>query len=154
MDRTYSTKKLDLTGQRFGKLIVVEAADNIGNRTAWRCHCDCGNDTVVKTVHLRDGHTKSCGCTAPLNRLTFVDGTCVEMIRANTIRSSNRSGAVGVHWDTRKQLWRASICFKGRRYYLGRYEKFSDAVTARKRAEAELHDAFLKEFDLREKKSR
>ena len=38
------------------------------------------------------------------------------------------------------------ICFKGKRYYLGSYKNFDDAVKARKRAEEELFDPFLREF--------
>ena len=45
-----------------------------------------------------------------------------------------------------ERRWRAAICFKGKRYYLGSYGRFEDAVKARKRAEEELHDGFLREF--------
>ena len=38
------------------------------------------------------------------------------------------------------------ICFKGKRHYLGSHARFEDAVKARKRAEEELHDRFLREF--------
>ena len=38
-----TTKKLkDLTGQRFGKLVVLERGPNIGKQPAWICKCDCG----------------------------------------------------------------------------------------------------------------
>ena len=85
---SHSRKKLDLTGQRFGKLTVLEPAENIGSRTAWRCRCSCGRETVVRTLHLRNGHVTSCGCSGNgLARLTYVDGTCVEMIRTRTVRS-------------------------------------------------------------------
>lgn len=53
----------DLTGQRFGKLTVLERAPNIGCSTAWKCLCDCGNVTVKKGIYLKQGDTKSCGCT-------------------------------------------------------------------------------------------
>lgn len=36
--------RLDLTGQRYGKLTVLRPADNIGEKTAWVCHCDCGKE--------------------------------------------------------------------------------------------------------------
>lgn len=75
--------------------------------------------------------------------LTYIDGTCVEMLAARTVRSNNTSGVPGVDWLAKKQRWRASICFKGKRRYLGRYKKFADAVKARKQAEAHLFDAFL-----------
>ena len=142
-------KKLDLTGQRFGELTVLRPAENIGGKTAWVCRCDCGRETVVKTYHLRCGHTKSCGKRQsednPLG-LTHVDGTCVEMLAAKTVRRNNTSGVPGVDWRAGKRVWRAAICFKGKRYYLGAYPNFEDAVRARKRAEERLHDNFLREF--------
>lgn len=136
----HSRKKLDLTGQRFGKLAVIAPAGNIRGRTAWLCQCDCGNQVLVKTYHLRDGHTSSCGC---MPQATYVDGTSVEMLRAKTIRKNNTSGVPGVDWRPTRGVWRAAICFKGKRYYLGGYKRFEDAVAARKRAEASLHDSFL-----------
>lgn len=149
---THSRRKLDLTGQRYGKLTVLGPAENIGNRTAWRCLCDCGQETVVKTYRLRNGHAKSCGCQGcpdgPRTALglTYIDGTCVEMLRAKTVRRNNTSGVPGVDWWASKGRWRAMICFKGKRHYLGSYHRFEDAVKARKRAEEELHDKFLSEF--------
>lgn len=152
----HSTRKLDLSGQRFGKLTVLEPAENIGSRTAWRCRCDCGRETVVTTLRLRDGRRTSCGCDKPhfgkslaaagRASLTYVDGTCVEMIRANTRRSNNSSGTPGVDWRASKGRWRAAICFKGQRHYLGSYVKREDAIKARKRAEEKLFEPFLKEF--------
>ena len=68
------------------------------------------------------------------------------MLRAKTVRRNNTSGIPGVDWVASKQRWRASICFKGKRHYLGCYRLFDDAVKARKRGEEELHDTFLREF--------
>ncbi len=147
----HSRKKLDLTGQRFGRLVALRPAENIGGRTAWLCRCDCGRETVVRTSRLRSGHTASCGCMGPkagesLLGLTYVDGTCLEMLRAKTVRRNNTSGVPGVDWWSSKGRWRASICFKGQRRYLGSFVQFEDAVKARKRAEEELHDKFVSEF--------
>lgn len=148
----YSRKKLDLTGQRYGYLRVLAPADNIGSRTAWLCRCDCGRETVVKTCHLRCGHTQSCGCQDGSGTprvalgLTYIDGTCVEMLRSKRVRCNNTSGVSGVDWWASKGRWRASICFKGKRHYLGSYIRFEDAVEARKNAEENLHDRFLKEY--------
>lgn len=56
-------KFIDLTGQRFGKLIVIRKAEVNAKREAmWLCRCDCGNETVVSGVLLRRGNTQSCGC--------------------------------------------------------------------------------------------
>lgn len=51
----------DKTGRRYGRLVVVEYV----YKGKWLCKCDCGNETVVPSVNLANGHTKSCGC---LNR--------------------------------------------------------------------------------------
>ena len=60
-------KALDLTGQRFGRLVVRErAADHwipsLQARTCWSCDCDCGKPVVVLGTSLRSGRTQSCGC--------------------------------------------------------------------------------------------
>lgn len=60
------TKKKDLIGERFGRLLVVE---NLGYKrerhgTIWRCLCDCGNEVNVVGHALKKGATVSCGCYA------------------------------------------------------------------------------------------
>jgi len=56
-------KLIDLTGQRFGRLIVVKRmGSNSQNKPLWSGQCDCGNTVIVAGSHLRIGHTKSCGC--------------------------------------------------------------------------------------------
>ena len=54
----------DLTGQKFGKLLVLEHIIKEKNRSyaCWKCLCDCGNFTIVRSNHLLSGNTKSCGC--------------------------------------------------------------------------------------------
>ena len=54
-------KKLDLAGQRFGRLLVKSVSVLNGKR-AWNCVCDCGNTTVVNTYCLTHGSIQSCGC--------------------------------------------------------------------------------------------
>lgn len=54
-------KKLDLTNQRFGKLVALTPTHKNG-KTAWHCKCDCGNELDVFTFCLRNGNTSSCGC--------------------------------------------------------------------------------------------
>lgn len=51
---------IDITGQRFGRLVAIEVAQEKPRK--WRCKCDCGNEAVVLTRDLRNGNTKSCGC--------------------------------------------------------------------------------------------
>ena len=57
----------DLTGKRFGRLIVESRAEdrvekNGRHRVAWNCMCDCGNHVVVLSDNLKSGATQSCGC--------------------------------------------------------------------------------------------
>ena len=56
----------DLTGQTFGKLTVIERADDYitpkgFHRVAWKCKCSCGREKVVTAIALSSGKTKSCG---------------------------------------------------------------------------------------------
>lgn len=56
-------KRLELIGQRFGRLVVTRDAGCVPpGRTTWECRCDCGATTVVRGISLRYGAVKSCGC--------------------------------------------------------------------------------------------
>ena len=53
----------DLTGQKFGRLTVIEQASvNTRREILWLCKCDCGKKCVTSGHDLKNGHTKSCGC--------------------------------------------------------------------------------------------
>ena len=53
----------DLTGQKFGRLTVIERAENDKNgSTRWLCRCECGNEKIIEGGHLRSHKIKSCGC--------------------------------------------------------------------------------------------
>ncbi len=54
--------RLDRTGERFGRLVVVSPAASKASGTRWLCRCDCGAEIAVFTNALRNGHTRSCGC--------------------------------------------------------------------------------------------
>lgn len=60
------SKRLDLAGLRFGRLLVIDKAEKVGarGRTFWRCECDCGKTAEVSGARLRDATkpTRSCGC--------------------------------------------------------------------------------------------
>lgn len=58
-------KKIDLTGQRFGRLVVIcECGRTKRGQVLWKCRCDCGNECVVEGYNLRKRKrpTRSCGC--------------------------------------------------------------------------------------------
>ena len=64
----YPPTILDLSTRRFGRLIATEMIRGKSRRrkngrpTKWKCVCDCGNHTVVRSDVLMRGDTKSCGC--------------------------------------------------------------------------------------------
>lgn len=53
---------MDLIGQKFNKLKVIERVEDKNHKRMWLCECECGNRIIVCTGDLRNGHTKSCGC--------------------------------------------------------------------------------------------
>lgn len=67
------TEVMDLTGKRFGRLVVIrrEGYKRRGkvNKVAWLCECDCGTRKVIVGEDLRTGITKGCGCLESKNRL-------------------------------------------------------------------------------------
>ena len=56
-------KFIDLTGLKFGRLTVLERADNdINERVQYLCRCWCGEKIIIRGTSIKNGHTKSCGC--------------------------------------------------------------------------------------------
>lgn len=91
-------KYKDLSGQRFGRLFVIERVQsNRHRRSQWRCRCDCGNEVIVVGYSLSNGSTKSCGCyrselVAEKNRLNTIhggSGTRIYQTWANMLRRCN-----------------------------------------------------------------
>lgn len=58
------TKLVDITGLKFGKLLVLGKTDLRSNtgQIFWKCLCDCGNETRALSTSLKTGNTSSCGC--------------------------------------------------------------------------------------------
>lgn len=55
-------KLINLVGEKFGKLTVIERVDTPHGHVRWRCKCDCGKECVVYGSSLKSGNTTSCGC--------------------------------------------------------------------------------------------
>ena len=70
-------RAIDLTGQRFGKLVVIERVEDKlkGKKkvVCWLCQCDCGNKKAVVSDNLMSGSTRSCGCL--VGQSGFIDIT-------------------------------------------------------------------------------
>lgn len=52
----------DLTGQKFGRLTVLNRIFNKSKPTQWLCHCECGQEKVFYANNLIRGFSQSCGC--------------------------------------------------------------------------------------------
>ena len=58
----YKKKPVDIVGQRYGRLLVLEQLDEgFATKSRFRCRCDCGNE-VIKSYQVLKAGTKSCGC--------------------------------------------------------------------------------------------
>lgn len=56
-------RKLDLTGHRFGRLVVLsEEEQSQRGQANWLCQCDCGKLKIIRLSSLRGGDSLSCGC--------------------------------------------------------------------------------------------
>lgn len=54
--------RLNISGQRFGRLIAIDPVGKQGRGILWRCICDCGKEHIVLGSELLRGNTRSCGC--------------------------------------------------------------------------------------------
>ncbi len=139
-----STK--DLTGKKFGKLIVLSFSHYSNDKYAyWNCRCDCGCEKTVYSYNLISGAVKSCGCERVAcgkkygeRNLHIFEGVQIEKAQAKTMPKNNTSGFRGVFKDKKTNKWRARMILQGRRYELGYFENLEDAINARIKAEAKL----------------
>jgi hypothetical protein len=53
---------IDITNQRFGRLVAIKIVGKEQHHLLWLCKCDCGNTTIVRSQQIREGRTQSCGC--------------------------------------------------------------------------------------------
>lgn len=69
-------KRLDLTGQSFGRLTAMEVVGTPGHGAMWLCRCQCGQECVAAAGNLRAGRNKSCGCLrTEVSRVSVKDAT-------------------------------------------------------------------------------
>lgn len=88
-------KFIDLTGQRFGKLVAKEIDHKQKDRIYWKCICDCGNDCIADGAKLRNGKKTHCGCVkhTPSNFKDLTGqrfGTLIVIKRVDDLLHSNR----------------------------------------------------------------
>jgi len=57
-----SRQPMDLTNQRFGRLVALSMGEATRQGRMWLCRCDCGVESLKLAANLSSGHTRSCGC--------------------------------------------------------------------------------------------
>ena len=62
MSRVPAKHSSDLTGARFGRLVVLRRSRVISGNWWWICQCDCGTECEKPRYNLVTGNTTSCGC--------------------------------------------------------------------------------------------
>lgn len=152
----------DITGSRNGKLTALYPTEKRSRKGSviWHCRCDCGNEIEMTESAFRFGTSVSCGCVQlqrwdnfkPAELLTFVDGTCVEWLKNRKNRSDNVSGFRGISKVNETQYY-VHIGLQGKKYYLGRYNSFDEAVKVRLAVEEFLHDGFVRCWDAWQEKA-
>lgn len=64
-------KRVDLTGNKYGKLSVIGLVEYRPNSCSrWLCQCDCGNQHIVQHSNLVSKHIQSCGCLRAIGKVT------------------------------------------------------------------------------------
>lgn len=61
-DTTRKPYRHDMTGERYGRLVVKSFHKKRKGKQIWMCLCDCGNEKPVVRCSLLAGYAKSCGC--------------------------------------------------------------------------------------------
>lgn len=90
---------IDLTGKRFGKLLVIKRLPNKGIVVNWECRCDCGVIKKVRSVDLRYKHSISCGCVRAKNFLIHGKAKTPEnKIWSSMINRCKNPSASGYKW--------------------------------------------------------
>ena len=95
-------KLIDLSGQTFGQLTVIERVKVAGEHESnWRCICTCGNETVVVAGNLKKGTSKSCGCTAhersAAKRVQDLIGQKFESLTVLSLNEKSTSSRISWH---------------------------------------------------------
>ena len=86
---TPEVQELNLIGQRFGYLTVLERDSRPRRTSSWLCRCDCGKEVYLLTSDLKGG-VRSCGCSQRIRKYTSLDiagkrfGHLTAIVRQNT----------------------------------------------------------------------
>jgi hypothetical protein len=96
------TRRIDLTGQQFGNLVVVGYGHTRNGLAYWQCQCSCGKLVLVLSKTLRQGQKTSCGCLNPYKRKDITNQQFGKLTVLEYVGASRE----GARWKT--------VCICGR----------------------------------------
>lgn len=147
-------------GKKFGRLRVIKDSKRKGYV---ECVCDCGNRKTVWKYSLWSSRpTRSCGClrsesssktgkrVIEENSRNFLEvnamyDTNFHVIENTEPRIDNTSGKTGVSYNKRAGKWESYIQCQGKKYRLGKFKSFNEAVAAREAAESVLFEPLIRQ---------
>jgi len=146
---------IDLTGQHFGRLTVLERAGRIGTNAAWRCRCECGKEIIVASNNLKRGMVQSCGCLqselghkriVQMRAKALRDGTNMNIASKKTkspfgVRGISRS-------SSKSKPFEAKLFFRGKVVFRKTFATLEEAIEARKEAEEIYYKPLIEKWRL------
>lgn len=113
-----------LVGNKYGKLLVLEESASNSPQRMWKCQCECGNITYVKSYTLTSGHTTSCGCTRSeknsLNEVfisNFLKSQHVEFIPEKSFENCIGIGGRHLRFDFFLPKYNVCIEYDGKQHF-------------------------------------
>ena len=105
-------KRLDITGNTFGKLTAIKLSKIVKHNTFWLCKCDCGKEKEIRLKSLRNGETQSCGCNQKMiassigknNQLPRNDSGLNKLIRTYKHSAKQRNYIFNLNREDFKKL--------------------------------------------------
>ncbi|MTV82564.1 AP2 domain-containing protein [Lactobacillus sp. CRM56-3] len=151
--KQHSSRLIDLTGKRFGRLVVIKKAPSSAKNgnARWLCRCDCGNQIIVDSQSLRRKSTRSCGCLRrEINHQRMLNNKVFDKYQGNasslkdghgvfysSIRKTkrNHTGVIGVSYDSHYHRYVARLRFHGKYVLNKTSNNLEEAIQMRLAAE-------------------
>ena len=161
LNTPFSKQKMNIIGQRFGKLLVIGKASRKGYVI---CQCECSTIKEIRAANLtkRNMPTLSCGCLRKEKAIEVGNKTIKQnskkriesdkkfntnfgVIENSELPKNNQSGCKGVWYDASRDNYQVYIQVHRKRISLGRVSTFEEAVRKRKEAEEIYYSPLISE---------
>ena len=123
----------NISGQRFGRLRVLEFVKTQNGKSYWHCTCECGSQGIFKAEALQIGHTKSCGCLhrETMRKKLFVHGmsrTRIYVIWTNIVKRCTKKDC----WNYLRYGGRGiKVCSRWRKSFVNFYHDMGEPPSSK-----------------------